>query len=368
MKVRTLARLLELANSWADGEDSVRNETEIHVARSEHDYDHNNGDRGFDRRRKRPRRNFYDDRGPDMVAAGFPDDQDGRHRDDSRTQRRDNAEDAPQDQKREWKARQPRDSTLQYRPAKEQLDRPCSIRGFRNKRGELRSGHTLRNCRSFNELVEEKSRSVAAAVQPLASIAVGPIAHNAPPAPPLPTRQVAAIQERHRTPEEKEQYPEAHDRIYMIQEGRPSNRQQKQVTRQVFLAASSHPAVPEYLRGSETEINISREDHPPAIPRRGHAALVLEARIGNYDMSRVFMDDGSAINIIFTRTLEEMLIQSSALKSSGTTFHGIVLGKAIYPLGKISLEVVFGNAVNFRKETLDLEVVYWKSQYHAILG
>src|SRR3954467_10891516 len=154
----------------------------------------------------------------------------------------------------------------------------------------------------------------------------------------------------------------------MIQEGRPSNRQQKQVTRQVFLAASSHSAVPEYLRGSETEITFSWEDHPPAIPRPGHAALVLKARIGNYDMSRVFMDGGSGINIIFTRTLEAMLIQSSTLKSSGTTFHGIVPGKAVYPLKKISLEVVFGNATNFRKETLDFEVVDWKSQYHAILG
>src|SRR3954447_3507464 len=85
-------------------------------------------------------------------------------------------------------------------------------------------------------------------------------------------------------------------------------------------------------------------------------------------MSRVFMDGGSGINIIFTRTLEEMLIQSSTLKSSGTTFHGIVPGKAVYPLGKISLEVVFGNATNFRKETLDFEVVEWKSQSHAILG
>ena len=63
-----------------------------------------------------------------------------------------------------------------------------------------------------------------------------------------------------------------------------------------------------------------------------------------------------------------MLIQSSALKTSGTTFHGIVPGKAVYPLGKISLEVAFGNATNFRKETLDFEVVDWKSQYHAILG
>src|SRR4051812_5342311 len=85
-------------------------------------------------------------------------------------------------------------------------------------------------------------------------------------------------------------------------------------------------------------------------------------------MSRVFMDGGSGINIIFTRTLDEMLIQQSALKTSGTTFHGIVPGKAVYPLGRISLEVVFGNATNFRKETLDFEVVDWQSQYHTILG
>src|ERR1044071_2472583 len=44
-------------------------------------------------------------------------------------------------------------------------------------------------------------------VQSLVSIAVGPVAHNAPPAPPLPTRQVPAIQEQQRTPEE-DQYPE----------------------------------------------------------------------------------------------------------------------------------------------------------------
>src|SRR3954462_5135049 len=135
----------------------------------------------------------------------------------------------------------------------------------------------------------------------------------------------------------------------MIQEGIPSNRQQKQVSRQVFLTVPSHPAILEYLCGSTTDITFSREDHPPAIPRLGHAALVLQARIGNYDMSWVFMDGGSGINIIFTGTLEEMLIQSSALKSSGTTFHGIVPGKAVYPLGKISLEVVFGNATNFHK-------------------
>src|SRR3954470_7852529 len=59
MKVQTLARLLEQANNWADGEDSVWNESEIQIARTERDYDSHTGDRGFDRKRKRPRRKFY---------------------------------------------------------------------------------------------------------------------------------------------------------------------------------------------------------------------------------------------------------------------------------------------------------------------
>src|SRR3954453_2020515 len=73
---------------------------EILIARSEHDYIYHNGERGLDRRRKRPRRNFYDERGPDMVAAGFPDDRDGRHWDDSRMQQRDNPEEPPHAQKK----------------------------------------------------------------------------------------------------------------------------------------------------------------------------------------------------------------------------------------------------------------------------
>src|SRR4051812_35716091 len=102
-----------------------------------------------------------------MVVASFPDERDGRHHDDNRTQLRDNPEDAPQAQKRDRRTRQPRNNTRTYRSTKEQLDELCSIHGFRNERGELRSGHTLRNCRSFNKLSEEKSQSAATAAQPL---------------------------------------------------------------------------------------------------------------------------------------------------------------------------------------------------------
>ena len=82
----------------------------------------------------------------------------------------------------------------------------------------------------------------------------------------------------------------------MIQKGRPSNRCQKLITRQVYQAMVAPPAIPEYLRGSETDITFSRADHPPAVPRPGHAALVVEAQICDFKMSKVFMDGGSGID------------------------------------------------------------------------
>src|SRR4051812_40460052 len=113
-----------------------------------------------------------------MVTACIPDDRDGRLCDDSRVQRRDNHEDAPQAQKRDWRSRQLRDDARAYRSAKEQLDGPFSIHGFRNELEEIISGHTLWNCRRFIELTEEKSRPTTIVAQPLTSVAVGPIAHN----------------------------------------------------------------------------------------------------------------------------------------------------------------------------------------------
>jgi hypothetical protein len=56
------------------------------------------------------------------------------------------------------------------------------------------------------------------------------------------------------------------------------------------------------------------------------------------------------------------------LKPTDCSFHGIVPGSANYPLGRIALNVCFGNRQNYRREKLDFEVMDWPSQYHAILG
>ena len=169
-----------------------------------------------------------------MVAAGFPGDRDGRRRDDNRPPRHDNRDDSPHNQNREWRPRQPRDDNRAPRSLKDQLDGPCQFHYFKDEQGELRSRHTLRNCRRFNQLSEAHDREAQPAPQPLANIIQGQIAHDAPPAPPIQPRQVASVQQQHQALNDEEEYPLAHGRICMIQEERPSNRQQKQATRQVY--------------------------------------------------------------------------------------------------------------------------------------
>ncbi|KAK1620399.1 hypothetical protein QYE76_025916 [Lolium multiflorum] len=100
----------------------------------------------------------------------------------------------------------------------------------------------------------------------------------------------------------------------------------------------------------------------------GHAALVVEAQIGGFKMSKVFMDGGSGLNLIFLDTIQSMGITMRMLEESDTRFHGILPTSPAYSLGKAYLNVVFGKPDNFRKEKIEFEVVNWESQYHAILG
>jgi hypothetical protein len=96
--------------------------------------------------------------------------------------------------------------------------------------------------------------------------------------------------------------------------------------------------------------------------------LVLKAQIGAYDVDRIFMDAGSGINPIYAKTLRAMHISLEFLKPTDCSFHGIVPGSANYPLGRIALNVCFGNRQNYRREKLDFKVMDWPSQYHAILA
>src|SRR3954471_10910805 len=154
----------------------------------------------------------------------------------------------------------------------------------------------------------------------------------------------------------------------MFQEGRVPQAQRDAYTLQARAAENMNPVEVYQLHDAETSITFSQDDHPPAVPRPGHAPLVLDAKIGGYDMDRVFRDGGSNMNIIFANTLQKMLIPRSVWRKSSTELHGVVQGEAATSLGVIELEVVFGNQRNFTKHVLEFKALDWQSQYHAILG
>jgi hypothetical protein len=89
--------------------------------------------------------------------------------------------------------------------------------------------------------------------------------------------------------------------------------------------------------------------------------MVLKAQIGGYDVGRVFMDAGSSINLIYARTLKAMCISLGSLRPTDCSFHEIVPGGTNYPLGRIELDICFGNSSNYRREKLEFEVMDWPS-------
>jgi hypothetical protein len=85
-------------------------------------------------------------------------------------------------------------------------------------------------------------------------------------------------------------------------------------------------------------------------------------------LTKVLMDGGSGLNIMYTKTLDAMGIDRSCIRLTRAPFHGIVPGKQAKPLKQIDLPITFGDPSNFRMETLTFEVVRFHGTYHAILG
>jgi hypothetical protein len=115
-------------------------------------------------------------------------------------------------------------------------------------------------------------------------------------------------------------------------------------------------------------ITFNRDDHPDYVPNPRVYPLIVDPIIANTRLTKVLMDGGSNLNIIYTHTLDLLGIERTFLRPSVGGFHGVMLGKRAEPIGQIDLSICFGTPANFRKETLTFEVVGFQGTYHAILG
>ena len=74
-------------------------------------------------------------------------------------------------------------------------------------------------------------------------------------------------------------------------------------------------------------------------------------------VTKILMDGGSGINILYKDAFDKLNVDIRKLHASHSPFHGIVPGRRVMPLGTIDLSVTFGDAVHYQKEILFFEVV-----------
>ena len=109
-----------------------------------------------------------------------------------------------------------------------------------------------------------------------------------------------------------------------------SKRRQKVARREVYMA---EPATPAFLRWSESAITFDWADHPGAVPHLGRYPLVVDPIVGPKRLTKVLMDGGSGLNIMYAKMLDEMGVDQMNLRPIRVPFHGIMPRKQAIPLG-----------------------------------
>jgi hypothetical protein len=100
----------------------------------------------------------------------------------------------------------------------------------------------------------------------------------------------------------------------------------------------------------------------------GKFLLVLDPVVAEVRLTKVLIDGGSGLNLIFASTLRKMGLNfKDMLVPNKSPFYGIVPGNAAHPLGTVVLLDTFGTRENYRTEFIKFEVANLESSYHAIL-
>lgn len=141
--------------------------------------------------------------------------------------------------------------------------------------------------------------------------------------------------------------------------------QAKKLTRSAVYATA--PTATEFPEWSDSTIIFDRNDQPDYVSHPRKSSLVVDPIVDDFCLSRVLMDGGSSINIIFPDMMANMGIPRSHLNHSPTGFHGFVPGRKVQPLGQLDREFFLGDEGNFLLETIHFEVGPLRTGYSAIL-
>ena len=73
-------------------------------------------------------------------------------------------------------------------------------------------------------------------------------------------------------------------------------------------ARAAEIAIPSFLSWSESSITYDQRDHPSHVARPGRYPLVVNPIVRKKRLTKVLMDRGSGLNILYVDTLDAMRI------------------------------------------------------------
>ena len=91
--------------------------------------------------------------------------------------------------------------------------------------------------------------------------------------------------------------------VNMIYATHVPKRERKRALRDVYAV---EPVAPKFNPWSSCPITFDRRDHPTSIHHGGFAALVLDPIIDGFHLTRVLMDGGSSLNLLYQDTVRKM--------------------------------------------------------------
>jgi hypothetical protein len=142
--------------------------------------------------------------------------------------------------------------------------------------------------------------------------------------------------------------------------------QGKKLQHEISLAQQIEPG--RRMRWSDDYISFGPEDHPDTELSERNLLLIVKISIRRHKVAKTLIDNGASLNLLIRKTFIEMGLKLSDLTPVHDTFHGIIIGQASTPIGRIDLEVSCGIGENKYREMLMFEVASFDIRYNCILG
>nr|XP_027102165.1 uncharacterized protein LOC113723098 [Coffea arabica] len=114
------------------------------------------------------------------------------------------------------------------------------------------------------------------------------------------------------------------------------------------------------------EIVYGPKDAVP-LASNNHEAIVIEVITCNYKVKKVYIDNGSAIDVLYYKTFKELQLEDKQLIPVRTPLIGFA-GPPVRPEGMITLTITIGESPKCRTISVNFAVVKEPSSYNMILG